>query len=66
MSRKSKIDPVEKVKIVERYLAGEIGICQAGRELELIIRLFEIGFQFISMRDLPAYSIIQNRSYSKF
>ena len=33
MSRKSKIDPVEKVKIVERYLAGEIGICQAGREL---------------------------------
>ncbi len=33
MSRKSKIEPVEKVKIVERYLAGEIGIRQAGREL---------------------------------
>ena len=26
MFRKSKIEPVEKVKIVERYLAGEIGI----------------------------------------
>lgn len=24
MSRKSKIDPVEKVKIVERYLAGKL------------------------------------------
>ena len=31
MSRKSKIDPVEKVKIVERYLNGEIGIRQAGK-----------------------------------
>jgi transposase len=31
MSRKSKIDPVEKVKIVERYLNGKIGIRQAGR-----------------------------------
>ena len=33
MFRKSKIEPVEKVKIVERYLAGEIGIQQAGKEL---------------------------------
>ena len=33
MFRKSKIEPVEKVKIVERYLAGEIGIRQAGKEL---------------------------------
>ena len=31
MSRKSKIDPVEKVKIVERYLTGKIGIREAGR-----------------------------------
>ena len=31
MSRKSKIDPVEKVKIVERYLTGKIGIIQAGK-----------------------------------
>ena len=35
MFRKSKIEPVEKVKIVERYLAGEIGIRQAGKELEV-------------------------------
>ena len=33
MFRKSKIEPVEKVKIVVRYLAGEIGIQQAGKEL---------------------------------
>ena len=33
MSRKSKINPIEKVKTVERYLNGEIGIRQAGREL---------------------------------
>ena len=33
MSRRSKIDPVEKVKIVERYLNGEIGMSQAGKEL---------------------------------
>ena len=35
MFRKSKIEPVEKVKIVERYLAGEIGIRQAGKDLGL-------------------------------
>ena len=31
MSRKSKIDPAEKVKIVERVLTAEIGVCEAGR-----------------------------------
>ena len=60
MFRKSKIEPVEKVKIVERYLAGEIGIQQAGKELgvdHLIIIVFEIGFLFISMMDQLDYSI---------
>ena len=33
MSKRSKIDPVEKVKIVERYLNGEVGMSQAGKEL---------------------------------
>lgn len=33
MSRKSKINPIEKVKTVERYLNGAIGIRQAGRKL---------------------------------
>ena len=31
MSRKSEIDTVEKVKIVERVLAGEIGVTEAAR-----------------------------------
>ena len=33
MSRKSKINLIEKIKTVERYLNGEIGIRQAGKEL---------------------------------
>ena len=33
MSRKSKISSIVKIKTVERYLNGEIGIRQAGREL---------------------------------
>ena len=33
MSRKSKINPIEKVKTVEQYLDGEIGMFQAGKEL---------------------------------
>ena len=33
MSKKSKIDPIEKVKMVERYLDGEISLYQAGKEL---------------------------------
>ena len=33
MSKKSKINPIEKVKTVEQYLNGEIGIFQAGKEL---------------------------------
>ena len=33
MSRKSKIDPVVKVKIVEQYLDGEIGLGQASKNL---------------------------------
>lgn len=32
MSKKIKIDPVEKVRIVERYLKGEIGVREAGRQ----------------------------------
>ena len=30
MSRKSKIDPVLKVQLVEQYLRGEIGIRESG------------------------------------
>ncbi len=35
MSKKSKINPIEKVKMVERYLDGEISLYQAGKELEV-------------------------------
>lgn len=31
MSRKSKIDPVWKVELVERYLRNEIGVMEAAR-----------------------------------
>ena len=31
MSRRSKIDPVLKVEMVERYLLDEIGVLEAGR-----------------------------------
>lgn len=66
MSRKSKIDPVEKVKIVERYLAGEIGICQAGRELGVnhqTIRNWLSIYQYEGPTGLLYQS--KNRSYSK-
>ncbi|WP_432680353.1 helix-turn-helix domain-containing protein [Pseudoramibacter alactolyticus] len=33
MSRKSKIDPVEKVKIVERLLADEVGVREAAQSI---------------------------------
>ena len=33
MSRKSKIEPIVKVKIVEQYLAGEIVLNQASKKL---------------------------------
>ena len=33
MSRRSKINPIEKVKIVEGYLNGEIGLNQASKKI---------------------------------
>lgn len=33
MSRKSSFDPVEKVKIVERFLRGEIGVGEAAKSI---------------------------------
>ncbi len=45
MSRKSKINPIEKVKIVERYLRGEIGMRQAGKELGIAYQSKD-GFKY--------------------
>lgn len=52
MSRKSKINPIEKVKIVERYLRGEIGMRQAGKELGIAYQSIQNGFLFIRVRVL--------------
>ena len=57
MFRKSKIEPVEKVKIVERYLGRELAYSKQEKNWELIIIVFEIGFLFISMMDQLDYSI---------
>lgn len=66
MSRKSKIDPAEKVKIIERVLADEISAAEAARL---------IGVDWSSIRDWrnlylsdgPSALMIQsnNKTYSK-
>ena len=66
MFRKSKIEPVEKVKIVERYLAGEIGIRKAGKELGVdhhSIRNWVSIYQYDGSTGLLNQP--KNRSYSK-
>ena len=66
MFRKSKIEPVEKVKIVERYLAGEIGIRKAGKELGVdhhSIRNWISIYQYAGSTGLLNQP--KNRSYSK-
>lgn len=66
MSRKSKIDPVEKVKIVERYLCGELNIIQASSILGVVhssvqswVRIYE------SEGPTALLNQPKNRSYSK-
>ena len=57
MSRKSKIDPVLKVELVERYLEGEISAKEAGRLAGLAGNgqiLFINGSISIVMRDQQA------------
>jgi len=41
MSRKSKIDPVEKIKIVERVLANQIGIREAARLIGVCLKTIQ-------------------------
>ena len=66
MSRKSKIDPEVKIKIVEQCLAGEIGINQAKRKLEVSSESVRRWIS-IYQHDGPAGLLDQtrNRSYSK-
>ena len=66
MFRKSKIEPVEKVKIVERYLSGEIGIRKVGKELGVdhhSIRNWISIYQYAGSTGLLNQP--KNRSYSK-
>ena len=57
MSRKSKIDPIVKVKIVEQYLDGEIGLGQASKNLGVAYRVLENGFLYTNAMDQQVYLI---------
>lgn len=59
MSRKSKIDPIVKVKIVEQYFDGEIGLSQARqvKNLELPPKVLENGFLYTNEMDQQVYLI---------
>ena len=66
MSRKSKIDPVEKVKIIERVLADEISATEAARLIgvdETSIR----NWRNLYLSDGPSALMVQsnNKTYSK-
>jgi transposase-like protein len=66
MSRKSKIDPAEKVKIVEQLLAEEIGVLEAARLTgvdDASIRLW----RNLYLADGPTALMVQrnNKSYSQ-
>ena len=66
MSRKSKIDPVEKVKIIERVLADEISATEAARLIGVdwsVIR----DWSNLYLSDGPSALMVQsnNKNYSK-
>lgn len=57
MSRKSKIEPIVKVKIVEQYLAGEIVLNQASKNLGLLARVLGNGFLYTDAMNQQVYLI---------
>lgn len=66
MSRKSKIDPVEKVKIVERYLCGELNIIQASSILGVVHSSVQSWVRLYTSEGPTALlNQPKNRSYSK-
>lgn len=66
MSRKSKIDPIEKVKTVEQYLNGEISIRQAGKLIGAAPQnICKAGYEYIKLKDQLDYLINKNSIYSK-
>ena len=66
MSRKSKIDPAEKVKIIERVLAGEISTNEAARLIG-VVRSSIQDWRNLYLSDGPTALMAQsnNKTYSK-
>lgn len=66
MSRKSKIDPAEKVKIIERVLADEISATEAAR-LTGVDRSSIRDWRNLYLSDGPSPLMVQsnNKTYSK-
>ena len=65
MSRKSKIDPVEKVKIIERVLAAEISVAEAARLIGVDWSCIR-DWRNLYLSDGPSALMVQsnNKSYS--
>lgn len=64
MSRKSKIDPVLKIKAVEDILVGKKGVCEVARELrvdESTVRGLEILFECNPESLRPANCFVRNQ-----
>lgn len=66
MSRKSKFDPAEKVKIVESILRGEMGLEEAARKIQASDTTIE-GWKSIYLSEGPSGLLDQarNKTYSK-
>ena len=66
MSRKSKIEPIVKVKIVEQYLAGEIVLNQASKKLGVACQSIRKWISIYRCNG-PAglFNQLKNKSYSK-
>lgn len=66
MSRKNKIDPAEKVKIIERVLADEISVAEAARLIG-VDRSSIRDWRNLYLSDGPSALMVQsnNKAYSK-
>ena len=66
MSRKSKIDPAEKVKIIERVLADEISATEAARLIGVDLSSIR-DWRNLYLSDGPSALMVQsnNKTYSK-
>ena len=65
MSRKSKIDPALKVKLVERYLRNEIGVREAGRQAGLAGNGSEVFRKWINIYQNEGPSGLLDQAHNK-